>query len=148
MRRGRTVGTVLAMAVVLLAAALPATGASGNPFVGSWQNVDAFDGSHQHMLISGGPGHFHYRDDAASACRNAGFGFVPATLNGVGEFDLDSDPPTFAFTADVYCHVRGPGGRQLLGEVSLTFFYDASTDTLSESAVQCWWRSGKPETCY
>ncbi len=146
MRRGRTVGTVLAVAVVLLlAAALPATGASGNPFVGSWENMDV-DGSHQRMSIGGGPGHFHYRDDGATACVPA-FGFVPATLRGVGEFDLDSDPPTFAFTADVYCHVRGPGGRQLLFEVSLTFSYDASTDTLSDLVGGCWWRSGKPEAC-
>jgi hypothetical protein len=140
------VGTVLTISIVLLlAAALPAAASPGNPFVGSWENTDAFDGSHQHVSIGGGPGHFRYRDDGASGCDTAGHGFVPASLSGFGEFVGAS---TFALTADIYCHVRGSGGRQLLGPVSLTFSYDSSSDTLSDSLGQgCWYRSGNPETC-
>ena len=138
---------LLALVVLLMLGmvAAPATGSPKNPFVGSWENTDIVDGSHQHMSIGGGPGHFRYRDDAATACDDAGLGFVPASLSGFGEF---VDETTFAFTADLYCHVRGPGGRHLLAEISLTFFYDSGTDTLSDSFGQgCWYRSGNPGSC-
>lgn len=142
----KKVSTVLALAVALMiAAAVPASGVPGSPLVGSWENTDLFDGSHQHVSIGGGPGQFVYRDDGATACLDAGFGFVPASLRGVGEF---VDESTFAFTADLYCHVRGAGGRQLVAEVSLIFFYDSGTDTLTDSFEQgCWYRSGNPEAC-
>ena len=139
------VGAAIAISVaVLVTSALPAAGRPANPFVGSWENTDAFDGSHQHLSIGGGPGHFRYRDAGASACLNAELGFVPASLSGSGEWDGS----TFAFTADLYCHTRGRGGRQLLFPVSLTFTYDTATDTLSDSGGQgCWYRSGSPEAC-
>lgn len=123
--------------------------ASGNPFVGSWENIDPLDGSHQHMTVGSGPNMpVQYRDDGATACVAAGFGFVPATLKGFGVITSE-DPFTFQFTADAYCHPRGPGGPQLvIDDITLPFVYDAARDILSiEPGVDCWYRSGHPESC-
>ncbi len=65
---------------------------SGNPFVGSWQGTDALDGSHQRLTVGDGrrmP--TRLLDDAASSCLEAGFGFVPASINGFASITND-DP--------------------------------------------------------
>ena len=134
----RVVLLLVGAMLLLFTAALPAIGSPPNPLVGSWQNVDVLDGSDQHLSIAPGAGHFHYRDNAATGCDTAGFGFVPASLSGFGEFGDES----LSFAADIYCHVRGPGGRQLLGPVSLTFTYDAVSDTLTDSLGQRVWQPG------
>ncbi len=141
------VGTVMAISVAMLFASIPLAAAKpANPFVGSWENVDLNDGSHQRLSIGGGPGHFTYRDDAASACRDAGLGFVAASLRGFGDF---VGTTTFEINdADLYCHPAG--SPQLLFGVSLTFTYDSASDTLSDTAEPdqgCWYRSGHPEAC-
>jgi len=139
---------IAAVGILLIATAVPATGRPSNPLVGAWENVDSFDGSDQRVTIAGS-GQFRYVDDGASACLNAGLGFVPASLRGTGSFGTVGGSPTFSLTADLYCHVRGPGGRQLLFEVAnLVFTYDAASDTLTDSLGQgCWHRAGRPGAC-
>lgn len=123
--------------------------ASGNPFVGSWENTDVFDGSHQHMTVGNGPNlPVQLRDDAGSVCIAAGFGFVPATIKGFAVMTGD-DPFTFELTGDVFCHPKGPGGPQLvLEDITLPFTYNPESDTLFIGAGgDCWYRSGNPESC-
>jgi hypothetical protein len=139
---------IAAVTILLIATAVPATGRPSNPFVGAWENVDSVDMSDQRVTI-GGSGHFRYVDRAATACLDAGFGFVPASLRGTGTFaTASSGEPTFTFTADLYCHVRGRGGRVSLGPFTLTFTYDATSDTLADSEMQgCWHRPRNPGAC-
>ncbi len=122
-----------------------AASASGSPFVGSWENTDPLDGSHQHLTVGKGPKMpVRLRDDAATICNESGFGFVPASIDGFAVI-RDDDPFTFEFTGDVYCYARGPGGRQVvLEDLTLAFTYNPETDTLSPD---CWHRSGSPESC-
>lgn len=137
-----------AVVILLIATAVPAAGGPSNPFVGVWENVDSFDMSDQRVTI-GGSGHFRYVDRGATACLDAGLGFVPASLRGIGTFGTaGSGEPTFTFTADLYCHVRGRGGPVSLGPITLTFTYDSASDTLTDSIPQgCWHRPSNPSAC-
>lgn len=121
--------------------------AQGNPFVGSWENIDPLDGSHQHLKIGNGPKMpIHWRDDAGTVCAERGLGFVPASIAGFGVITSTS-PWTFEFTGDVYCYARGPGGRQLvIPNVTISLSYNPESDTLG-SPESCWFRTGRPETC-
>lgn len=119
----------------------------GNPFVGSWENIDV-DGSHEHVTISNGSSiRVHLRDDGATFCLNAGLGFVPATFAGVGVIS-EGEPLTLEVTGDIYCYPRDGGGRQLMAEsVTIPFFYNSTSNTLSIFSGDCWYRSGHPESC-
>ena len=140
--RHLVLGTVLIL--ILILAAPVAAAPPGNPFVGSWEAPDSFDGSHQHMTIVGGPNmRVTYVDDAATVCLWEGYGFVPARARGFGEM-TDS---TFEWTGDLYCMAREAGGPVLLWpDTSFSLEYDSSTDTLHDP-YECWYRSGNPESC-
>ncbi|HXF96530.1 MAG TPA: hypothetical protein VNI61_10570 [Gemmatimonadales bacterium] len=120
--------------------------ASGNPFIGSWENTDPLDGSHQHLAVSNGPTlPVRLRDDGGTICIGAGLGFVPVTLEGFGVV-TSGDPFRLAVTGDVYCYPGG--GRQLVAEnVTLPFSYDAARDVLTTDGSDCWYRSGRPGSC-
>ena len=141
--RHLVLGTVLILILIL---AVPVAAAPpGNPFVGSWEAPDSFDGSHQHMTIGGGPDmHDTFVDDAATVCLWEGYGFVPARARAFGEMTDDS---TFEWTGDLYCMAREAGGPAFLFEATLTLEYNADTDTLTDQYDECWYRSGNPESC-
>ena len=141
--RHLVLGTVLIL--ILILAAPVAAAPPGNPFVGSWEAPDSFDGSHQHMTIGGGPDmHVTFVDDGATLCDFFGYGFVPARARGFGEM-TDS---TFEWTGDVYCMAREAGGPVLaLPDEPFSLVHDSVTDTLLDSYGECWYRSGHPESC-
>jgi hypothetical protein len=122
---------------------------SNNSFVGSWENNDV-DGSHQHMTVSNGSNLMvRLRDDGGTICLNLGLGFVPATFQGFGGITQE-DPLTLEATGDVFCYPQDAGGRQLVLEnVTLVLINDPLTNTLTSNFVpgDCWYRSGRPESC-
>jgi hypothetical protein len=127
--------------------------ASVNPFIGSWETFDDLpDDKSRIRLQIGNDGTLVLRDEAASGCRNNGFGFVPATLTAQGEFDSSSDPSVVEASGDLYCYPRDGRGRTLLvSDVFLRFEYDADKDVLIGTHGQetCFSRvgSGSPSDC-
>jgi hypothetical protein len=133
------------MVIALLPMMSLAVGAapSDNPFVGSWESFDHIerdgfvDNSRVRLHISDS-GQFQLRDEAAIGCRNLGFGFVPATVQGSGEFDGFE----FIGSGDLYCYPSDEEDRVFAaGPLTLVFEYDESSDTLFDG-VECWWRTG------
>lgn len=119
-----------------------------NPFIGSWESIDpAPDSSHVRLQI-GGSGHWHLRDEQGTVCLNNGFGFVPATARGVGEF---TSADTYeAAGGDIYCHPRDGQGRQFVFTgPDIGYAYWPDTDILIDDFGVCWWRSGTgdPSRC-
>jgi len=96
-------------------------------FVGNWEAIDVFDGSHMQMSINAGL-HFKYVDDWASACPEGG----PATLMGKGEL---LDPVTFEGYGVVRCIV----GHVTLGEGSFSL-ESVGPDLLTDSWGNTWRR--------
>ncbi len=144
MMRQRLLVLVVVAAFVMLAVPVAAA-PPDNPFVGSWESPDPFDGSQQHVAIGDGPNlPVWYVDDAATACENAGFGFVPAGGTGSGVILGET---TLEFTVDIYCQNRGPGGREFLFTFTFEVEYDSATDTLTDLFGGCWYRSGNPAAC-
>jgi hypothetical protein len=146
----RRLPILVILAVLLATLVAPASaGQSNNPFVGSWESYDDFPGgdfSHVRLQV-GANGHFHLRDDAATACLNEGFGFVPGAISGFGEVSND-DRWTLGTTGDLYCYTRDGRGRQLLAaDFSMSLVYDPLTDTLP-SDFNCYYRTGSdPSAC-
>lgn len=152
-RRGAAV--IVAVVAFLLVAA-PAIGVPrDNPFVGSWESFDDFidpgdgfhDTSHVRLQI-GNSGQWNLRDDGANVCRVNGFGFVPGTIKGSGEF-VSNGGPEFHTSGDLYCYPRDGRGRTLLLEgLPGNFVYDEVSDTLDDG-FSCWWRTGRgdPSDC-
>jgi hypothetical protein len=108
-----------------------------NPFVGSWQNNDDADGSHQRVQISAS-GHMTYRDDAATLCGGEAFKW-----SGAGEF-VDG---AFEVEGDSYCRVDSGWQESPLGMLSSGF---DEVDGLLYLWIDgsCWYRSGTdPAQC-
>lgn len=136
---------VLIVGALLLGAVPVAAAPPGNPFVGSWENIDVVDGSHQHMTIGGGPNlPVSYADDGASVCVPS-YGFVPAVGTGSGTRLNDT---TVEITVDLYCVTRGSAGRPYIATATFDAVYGTfGAGTLSDSFGNCWWRSGSPASC-
>ena len=149
MRTRFTILVVFAMVLsVVPMASVVADDRPVNPMVGSWESFDDFprpdegwDNSHVRMQI-GNTGQFHLRDEGASICIAADFGFVPASINGSGDFEGS----VFIGSGDLYCYPE-QSGRQLWGEIQIEVHHDEDTDTLFYGT--CWWRtgSGDPSDC-
>ncbi len=119
-----------------------------NPFVGSWESVDPDpDNSHVRLQI-GATGNWHLRDEQGSVCLNNGFGFVPATAQGTGEF---TSADTYeARDGDIYCYPRDGRGRQyVLTAAGGDYAYWPESDVIIDQFGTCWWRTGtgSPSAC-
>ena len=144
---------LLAAAIVLLLNlsgwAAPVDARDGaNPFVGAWESVDpAPDNSHVRLQI-GGTGNWHLRDEQGSVCLNNGFGFVPVTARGTGEF---TSADTYeADAGDIYCYPGDGRGRQfVVASPAVRYAYWPETDVMIDAFGTCWWRSGggDPSDC-
>ena len=119
-----------------------------NALVGSWENDDPRDSSHQRVEISNS-GRVEYRDDAASICDGrAIFG------GGVGEFTRQGTVPVLEVAGELFC--SGVGGREISAIVFIdsAFLYSAAFDVvIFEADGTCWYRPGadptvsNPEVC-
>jgi hypothetical protein len=129
----RIPGAILA-AILLTFVLVSGTAAKpSDPFTGVWTSVDT-DGSNQ-TISFGGPGSLrfvHYFDDGASAC-----GWpednVTATMNGIGTVSGDT------LTTDLTGQCNGGTGGDLFSD-GVTYTYDSSTDTLTDSFGVIWHR--------
>jgi hypothetical protein len=103
-----------------------------DPFSGVWTSIDT-DGSDQ-TISFGGPGSLrfvHYFDVGASACGWPDIN-VTATLNGIGTVSGDT------LTTDLNGQCNGTG--QDLSSSGVTYTYDSTTDTLTDSFGTTWYR--------
>jgi len=147
MRRTTVIAVAATALLVGLLIALPAIGAPPtNPLIGAWETFDPGPDDTSHIRLQISPtGTFNLRDEAASGCDGASFGFVAATVRGTGLFDLASDPATFVGSGDLYCYPRDGRGRTLFApDLAIAVQYDADDDVLIGTAGQltCWSRVG------
>jgi hypothetical protein len=124
----RKVGlAVVAASLVVLTMSSASLAAPSSPFAGSWTGIDPVDGSIQHLVIRGGPGHvaMSYVDEFATTCVNEGAPTVVFTgvLSGV-----ISDNELVGWWKAASCGPRlvlkAPYG------FAWFFEYDPNTDTL------------------
>ena len=144
MRRRGILVLGLVGAMLLLTAGSAVAEGGPNPFVGSWESIDPDpDNSHVRLQI-GGTGNWHLRDEAASVCLNNGYGFVPASVRGTGEF---TSADTYeAHAGDIYCHTRDGDGLQfVLTGPTVGYAYWPAADVIIDQFGICWWRSGTGE---
>jgi hypothetical protein len=108
----------------------------GNPFVGSWENIDPADDSNQRLQIADS-GRFQYRDDFASGCESDELD-TAFRATGTGEF-VEESSPIFVMIGDGFC------GKTSVGLVDAEFQYERP-DRLRMSDDSCWYRSGSDPT--
>jgi hypothetical protein len=133
----RTRGLVsLAAVAVMVFALIPGAGAApADPFKGGWRSVDAFDDSDQRLTF-GGSGETRrvklIDNDATAACDTGGL----VRGSGLGVVDGDSIEVTYELT----CADGTPPF-----EATVTYDYDAATNTLSDTVgglTTTWHRPG------
>lgn len=124
------VGVVLA--AVSTALAPPALAAEGS-LAGTWASVDT-DGSNQTLSITGSGRRVYsmvyFDESASSACAGA-----PARVAGPGFVDGDS----VYLVGTLVCL---PGGNPFRERLTISFDYDAGTDTLTDGFGITWERTG------
>lgn len=129
---------VLAAGIVVAAALLTPSAASGattDPFTGSWASIDVGDGSYQTLVVhgTGRTGHHgtrYYDTVASQAC-----GGQPAAVQGPGV--VSGDDMTVVFTITCPGSGRGP----VVGRVGpIIYTYDVGTDTMTDDAGAVWHR--------
>ena len=123
--------------------------AAAVPVVGTWQSrddyVDPDDGFHDTSLVTlsiDEGGNLELFDEGATACRDAGFGFVAATFVGKGA--ISADGRSVSGSGSLHCE------GVFLSSISFDFTYDQAADTLSGFQGQnCFWRheTGGPTDC-
>ena len=130
---------VLTIAVILISAlTVTSVLAARDPFIGAWESPD-IDGSYQTVTIGGGPDntyHVRYYDFGATAC-----GLDPetndflyaASARGV----LTGSEGSLEGTLPVYCMTHPP---TFLINAYITYDYDASADTITDSGGVVWYR--------
>jgi hypothetical protein len=140
MKTNRKLQVLLAAASSLLIAAALVVGAAAapDPFKGTWYSVDT-DGSNQTLHVGGGPGgtyHVRYHDDGATVC-----GVDPVTdvilYAASGSGALTSAGNVLSGDVALYCFASP---RLFYGNVTLTYSYNAGTDTLTDFWGIVWHR--------
>lgn len=138
---------VLLSALLLMMGFAPASAAPpDNPFVGSWESVSTFIpevGEEEIHFAIGAAGHIQGQTSVSASCYFAfGEPDIRGSFSGTGEV-ISEDPYTWEGETDIYCHLRGAGGRQLGSEgFAVSFEYHAATDTLIGLGGDCVWRAG------
>ena len=132
MKRTRVAITLGAALALLLPAAASTASAASGPLAGTWASVDT-DGSNQTLYVTGTGARVYamvYVDDlATSACHGA-----PAKVTGPGYPTEDGVVLVGALTCM-------PGGNHITGRIALAYFYDGSTDTLTDDFGVVWHRT-------
>jgi len=119
-----------------------------DPLVGKWKSYDNWimpDGFHNSSRLTfmiDQDGAYAFRDSNAGVCRQTGWGYVPFTRTGPGEFDLAGRPTYTGHHAKGYCHPRGGRGRKPMGDGGPALRYDAAADVGYSDFGYCWWRDG------
>jgi len=119
---------------MLLAATITSVAsASSSPFSGRWTSTDPGDGSFQALLVSTGSAPaVTFQDFSASSCANHGSPSTQWTSAGRGEIDGDT----------LYVHFHKSGcGSFTIGQYDDFYWYDAGSDTLTDSFGIVWERN-------
>jgi hypothetical protein len=124
--------------VVLLISALTVTSvlAARDPFIGAWESTD-LDGSYQTLTIGGGPDntyHVRYYDFGATVCGldpDTNDFLYAASARGL----LTGSDGSITGTISVYCMTHPP---TFWGDAYITYYYDASNDTIIDSGSVVW----------
>jgi hypothetical protein len=128
----RIPGALLAATLLTFALASGTAAKPSDPFSGVWTSIDT-DGSNQ-TISFGGPGSLrfvHYFNDGASACGWPDIN-VTATLNGIGTVSGGT------LTTDLNGQCNGTG--QDLSSSGVTYTYDSTSNTLTDSFGTIWYR--------
>lgn len=126
----KAMGMAVVSAAAVSGVAVPSGAAGPDPFDGVWASTDV-DGSEQTLTVSGAAPATRsvtLFDESASVC-----GGAPAQLTGPGAVNGTS----LDVTGPLTCR---PGGNQLRVRISVTWTYDASTDTLTDQFGVVWHR--------
>ena len=124
--------TVLAGSMLLLVALAGPVAAAGSPFSSRWASTDT-DGSYQTLVVSkGATPSVTFQDFYASSCDNHGDHSTHWVSAGAGEVDGD--------TLYVSFH-RSGCGLFSIGAYDDALFYDASSDTLTDTMGITWYRN-------
>jgi hypothetical protein len=123
------VSVVLAFGTALLS---PAASAAGGDLAGTWTSVD-LDGSNQTLQITGSGRHV-YAMFLVDDFTTGGCGGPPAQFVGFGVVDGSE----LLMSGTLICL---PGGNPIAGRISISFQYDAATDTLTDFSGVVWHRA-------
>ena len=123
---------LLAGSMLLLVALVGPVSAAGSPFSGHWVSTDT-DGSSQLLVISKGAApSVNYQDFYARSCDTHGDPSTHWVSAGAGEVDGDT----------LYVHFHRSGcGTFTIGAYDDGWYYDADSDTLTDSFGITWYRS-------
>ena len=132
-------GITVLLSVLLLAAFLVTPAAAArDPFRGVWVSID-IDGSSQRLVVGGGRAGTYralFYDDGATVCGlDPDTGDILYAAVARGPFTLSGN--TISADLPITCLSRPPGS---IGVYTLTFTYDAASDTLTDGIGVVWYR--------